>query len=255
MLAELLNEFRKLSLKADAPALVMRDRSKDYAVRDSDGTVTTLEAEPPFSNLSVFSIEDLGEVAKNLQGNFAGAEVTYSRTGAVLLRDNNDYRHRDTLHLTFSPQLVEIQNLEKSGKALDQRSLLWVLRTTFKDCLAKAGNLIEALRKMRWEASTTTDAEVKRGKASYGNSVALAVTGIEAVPEYVTLQVPVFAAYFQSVQDIEFVLDPDEATKTFKFLPLPGAIEKAIQAAEQELGLAVRAAVPEEIPVYFGTTE
>ena len=257
MLNDLLEAIVKLANRANAPTGIVRKRGEDYFVRNENGKIVTLEGEPPIANKTAFSVADI--VSMCIVEDGGHRELVYSRRGVVSLRNGTDHRERDTLHLMPSPQMQAVAELQAKAQAMDQRALLWALRHTFRDCLGKAGNLVDSLRKMQWTASSTTDAAVFRGKQSYGSAIASEVKGIENVPEYVTLQIPMFAAYFRSVQDVEFILDPDEGTKTFKFLPVPGAIESAWAGAEDDLGAAIHANLrtqgAESVAVYFGEPE
>ena len=177
----------------------------------------------------------------------------YSRSGVVLLLSDTTRRDRVTLALDYSPQLKRLQALEAQPKPFGQRELIFMLRTTFAHCLAPAGNILDVLRCVKWRSKAAADATVQHGKTSIGKTLEQELTGTGALPEYLTLDVPIFASGFPALRgNVELALEPDAATETFQLLPLPGSIETAIADAEARIGAELRAALGEGAAIYYG---
>lgn len=183
------------------------------------------------------------------------AKLWYNRAGVVVLI--NDFERRDKVFCTlkYSQQLEYLSLLTKEGgRAFDQRSLIALLRTLFKGCLASNGNLVDNLRQVKFQQNSAGESDVGHGKASYGKRLEQQITGIGIIPEYITFTVPIWESGFHHLEDIEFGLEPDPATQKFSLLPIGGAIELALTAAENAMGDWLRTEINDEegLTVCFG---
>lgn len=176
----------------------------------------------------------------------SGAEVWVDRTGVVLLLDAN---RRDTVSypLGLSDQVKALEAV--ATKPLSQKDIIFLLRTTFRDSLGLAGDIVPILRNVKFNAEQKGESEVQHGRSSVGKSITAEVTGTKALPEYVTLTVPVFAqAGTQQVREpVVCALEPDAATVTFRLIALPGEIEKAIGAGELQVKTMIEGGLSEGI--------
>lgn len=185
------------------------------------------------------------------------AAVWYNRDAVVVLLDDAVRRDRVTLELPNTPQFNWLVDNDKPTK-LSQADLLFLLRTTFKDCLPYGSSLFAQLRKVNWKQLKDAESEIAKNKASIGKAIKSELAGAEDLPEYVTLNVPVFnVSGLMKTFDVECVLESSPADEKFIFFPTPGAVEKAYQEAEAWLcgllaeGLAERDAG--EVAVNHGT--
>lgn len=186
-----------------------------------------------------------------------GSVVWYCRTGVVCLTADEDRRDSVTLPLDLSPQMKAVQALEAIKKAMGQAEIVFALRTTFKACLGRAGNLLEVLRRVNFSASSAGGGTVEHGKRSVGKSLESQITGAAALPEYVTLDVPIFATAFPGIRGtVECALEPYPETQTFQLLPLPGEVERAVAGGEKAVGELLAQQLAEAgadgVPVYYG---
>jgi hypothetical protein len=200
-----------------------------YYVQHPDGTIKLMKAAPPLAHHVAL---DLSAVADFAVAN-EQSQVWYSREKVVCVLDDADRRETVTLTLEFSPQLRELQKLERSPTPMDQRAIVYLLRTTFKRCLGRAGNLLETLRAVRFNSNAAGEGVVAHGKSSVGKRLEQEITGVNALPEYVTLEVPVFTnATLAKLFAVECALEPDAANGNFKLVPLPNEIERAVTESE-----------------------
>ena len=72
------------------------------------------------------------------------------------------------------------------------------------------------------------------------------ITGTDALPEYVILEVPVFTnPALAQLFPVECALEPDAGTQTFKLIPLPNEIERAIGDGERMIAQMLAASMGE----------
>lgn len=245
----------KQAVAASMPKPVVFDDTKCHAVFKQNGEFEVIPGVRPWRDHHALDLATIVAFAKRFKTD--KPSIWYHRSGVVCLVNDSDRREKVSFALSYSPQLVELQNLEKK-QAIDQRAIIMLLRTTFKNCLSRCPKLIDTLRSIKWGVAKDGQSDIGRGKSSIGQSLRAELTGIEAIPEYVTLSVPIFAngslAFIQS--DVECVIEPLEQNQSFQLFPVPGALELAIANAEGLIEQAVKgsfAAKDDSIPVYYGT--
>lgn len=180
--------------------------------------------------------------------------VWYCRNAVVCLLDDATRRDRVTLPLSPSRQMQQLALWDKARVSVSQRDLIFIIRTTFDGCLGQAGNLLENLRRIKFDRSESGESSVRQGAVSLGKRVVAEVTGIDAIPDYVTLTVPVFAGPVNpGFFDVRCALEADPATASFQVIPLPNAVEQATAEAERAIGEQLRSQLEGcAAEVYYG---
>lgn len=180
------------------------------------------------------------------------ATVWYARSGVVALMEDSTRRDRVTMPLALSPQVKTMLALEQSQKELTQKDLLRLLRISLKGCVELS--LIETLRSVKFTANSDGRSEISQGKSSIGKRLETELTGVKAIPEYVTVSLPVFAGGFAHMGNIQAALEVNPDTATFQVIPCPGEIERTLENAEDALGDMLRDlfSETEEVKVYHG---
>lgn len=255
MLQELFEAIGHQAVKA-AGLEITRIPGCDHRLllKQPDGTMGDLEVPPTPRHHRALDLSAITEFALWSSEQSRRATIWYCRHGVLCVLDDSTRRDTVRLDLTFSPQLLCLQGLEQYRKPMDQRATILLLRTTFAKCLGRAGDLIEIIRGVKFTNNQAGAAVVGHGKSSVGRSIEQEITGTKALPEYVTLEVPVFtAAWLQVKFPVELALEPDPATQTFTLIPLPGEIENAIAAAEALISMRLHDGLDgAEVPVYYG---
>jgi hypothetical protein len=201
---------------------------------------------------------DIGTLADIAGVHEDTAEIWYSRHGITLFLDNDERRNVVTMPLELSPQVRRLAELEQNKPAFQQGALIKELRITFAGCLGPAGNLVEVLRRVKFNATQDSDQTIQHGKSSLGKQITAQVTGTGVLPEDFALDVPVFtnARFGHIRQAVQVAMEPDAGTCTFQLIPLPGKVEIAVSMGEAAVGQDIRDALNERgfktIPVYFG---
>ena len=211
-----------------------------YYLVNPDGKVQTCEARPSPRDHRAADLETVARWALKFSAS-SHVAVWLSREGVVAVLDDDSRRDRVTLPLAFSPQLEFVRRLE-SLKPLTQKAFVRMLRVELAGCLSDCPHLLSAARDLRFHQHADGGSTVKPGAVSIGKTIAASVSGADKLPEEVCLYLPVFSAVVIDDYPVPCAVDvdPEPATPTLHLVPLPGAVEKAAQAAERELDCRLR---------------
>lgn len=198
-----------------------------------DGTIETIIAHPePRDHVA----SDLSAIIEFAERDPDGAAVWYSREQVVCLLNDADRRDRVTLTLQFSPPLAQLIAFERNPNPLKQAALVLLLRTTFAACLAPAGEILAAVRNLKFKVGGGGESNLQHGSVSVGRAIQQEMTGVKTIPETIALEVPIFTnAHLPYTGRIQVAIDIDPATEAFRLIPLPLEIERAIAAAEAKI--------------------
>ena len=189
------------------------------------------------------------------------SSVWYDQDGIVGLFSDATRYDRVSMDLGVSPQIESLQKLVDTEPTMDQRKLIRFLKHEMSGCLGPTGKLLDVIRAVKFTNNQSGESARTQGKASIGNRIEAELTGVGALPEYVTFAVPTFAnPRFSSVQDIVCSLDVDPVTGQFQLIPVPMAIENAISLALTIVGEAIDSTIaemgkPEDFVVLCGSPE
>jgi hypothetical protein len=203
----------------------------------------------------VFSLGALVAYANAAAEEDAGRVIVWfggDRVTAVL----NDDGHRDErvkLVLETSGPWDLLWRLDAEGTWMDLRSFTRMLRVDLAGCIAPA-DLLEPVRKIRFENGVTVNAESTRNRESLGREiVSQASAAAGAIPEVVTLGVPVWATPgCRWSFSLRCAVETDPAAGRLQLLPLPGEMERVRGLADAELASALEE-LDKSIPRYHGT--
>lgn len=236
-----------------------------YVVR-SDGEMVLTQAKPAPKNHQAADLETV--VAQAVAG-LAGPgaphpEIWYGREAVVALVVGSGIdggASRAAFALSPSPQLATLTEWDRAKRfEIDQRALILLLRTLFADCLGQCPDLIDAVRNVRTQRAADVNKQVQHGKVSLGKTELAEMTGLKALPEAITLTVPVWAQTAAPWRaPVRVAIDPDPEREVFKLVVLPGEIEAAYWLAEQRLAMRLAELLGEHgpgkgdaVPVYHG---
>ncbi len=219
---------------AASPVVELPGVPNKVLLRQPDGQFKEYDKPPAPRQHTALSAEALVAAVAAFKGDTPAVWYGPAKVVAVL---DNDRRETVTYHLGTSRPFDVLRELEKSGQAFDQRSLVKLLRTTFKACLGQCPTLVETVRRVRLVQGSDAAGEVQHGKSSVGKSITAEVTGTGKLPEYVVLTVPVFRnPDLPFVFPVECAFEPNPDVGTFQLIPLPGELDRAQARAEQAVG-------------------
>jgi hypothetical protein len=251
MLKELFDQVTKNAVQSAMPQIATWNPYQPFSYRNPDGTTTFKDPLPAVRKHELRSIDDIAQFAHDHKA--GNGLCFYARNKIVYYIEDGKRLDLATVPLECSPPMLELMRLEeKAGAKIDQRALIWALRTVFKDRLQDAAKIITAIRNVKFDSDMSKQQEIQRGKASIGTSIQKQFVGLQELPEYITFRVPVWEGPIEHIADVECILDPDEQTGNFLLQPLPGVIEDVFTKAEQELGRRLAIALGEGYFLYNG---
>jgi hypothetical protein len=223
-----------------------------YYLTGPNGSLTRVVAEPEPRHHVLLSLDSLLGLAQGLVGS-CPVSLWYSRFGVTLVIDDRARRDLAQLELALSGPFRFLQELEAKGPWHSQADLVRLLRTTFHDALANCPALVEALKRVKFRVGKDTDVSVSGSRTSVSRSLEADVCGVAALPEYVTLDVPVWANALPQVRGtVRCALSANAETERFQLLPLPGELERALEHAEDVLHQLIADRGLDGAPAYCG---
>ncbi len=252
MLAELLEKLSEQAVGAAAPQIQESDPTKMYAVRKPDGTVDFIGGRVPWRKHKAQDLETIAAFAED----HSDAAIWYSRDNVIILTDDGDRRDRVTVEMLKTKQVLALLELDAKRPKYGQREFLFFIRTVLtKGAFPTNPSLIDSLRVVNFEAQEKAEGNLQRGKISVGKSLNAAVAGLDAVPEFLVVEIPLFDnPFLTDTFPIECALEIYEDEKKFQLFPLPGEVEAAFCSAEAKLSKNIRDLLGTEskVPVYYG---
>lgn len=234
MLAEFVKAIAKMATDATKTRVILPvpEPSHFYLLEQPDGTLTERRAQAPPTKYTLATMESLIEMCRKEDRGVCWV----SRAGVVYHHDPADRRDVATLPFRQTPQILALQGLENNPRFIPQRDLIYLLRTTFKDSMALNPDLLKVIRSLSFQNGETVVANIQHAKQSVGKSLSAEISSQGgAIPEYFRLQVPVLVEFPGVRVTVEVALDVDPSSGNFRLTPLPGQIEAAFTALEDEV--------------------
>lgn len=158
----------------------------------------------------------------------------YDESRIVYVYDEGDRRDRAVCELVQSPQFKLLTALSDAPKNFDQASFVRLLRITLRGCLPPDGNLLPLVRNLKFTSGAETERDVQHGRESVGRQVTAAVRGVDAIPEEVTLLVPVFENHNFKAR-VACAVEVMTHEQAFRLTPYPLEIKHAMDEAMESV--------------------
>lgn len=256
MIREALEYLTGLATKAASPVKIDSDpRRLRYVI---DGNVVEYDAPPKPRRHEASSLEDLISLAKRFAETVEvdggeHAAVWYDEGNVVLVIDDAGHRiETATLELLNSDAFVTARNLRDSPRWLEPKPFIRLLRIDLARTLEPA-ELLDRVRRVKFEAGQATTADVQRNRESLGREITSKVDTVAELPEEVTLLVPVYKTQGETDRlPLRCAVEVDPARGAFQLLPLPDEIERVQHLAVASIRDRLSELLPEAVPFYFG---
>lgn len=172
--------------------------------------------------------------------------VWHCEGSVVAVTDDGQRLDSITLPLVRSEQFTALAALKPEG--LDQRAMIRLLRHDLANCTD--GTLLPLVRKVEFKSGSTSRADIERGHESLGRSVNAAVSISQDLPDLVTVSVPVYKTDGVGGRvPVACSLDVNLQTERFVLTPLPGELQRAMDAVQGVLHAELSTT---ETPVFYG---
>jgi hypothetical protein len=236
MLQEFVSKIQELATEAVKPTILQTPgQTRTVLLFKPDGTYELIGVPPAAHREDLDTPQELARFINHQMAD--GKPIVYlSMTQAVALYDKDDRRDRAFSDLELHPQWKLILDLDKSPRSLDQRAFVRMLRVQFDGCFPDS-RLIDLLRNLNWESGDKGNSVVGHGNVGISKSVMAQVTGQAAIPEEVTLFMPIWTGigYISPRMSVRCAIEITPETKCFALIPYPGEVTKAESSAMAEL--------------------
>lgn len=228
--------------------LELPERKGVYALVGPDGRAEIKTAGPAWRHEVLATPAELKNFVLTHRGEKSA--IFYNENDLTFVFDENDRRDVASCGLVLSEPFRWLR--EKSGSHLDQKSVIRTLRVVFRGCLGNS-EIIEVLKRLRFTGNGEVEGQVEHGKESLGRSITNAVTGQGALPDEITLNVPVWENHtFRTSIVCAFEVLPAEGA--FRITPYPLELRKGLDAGLQDIAWEFTPAKdgPALPPIYRG---
>lgn len=200
------------------------------------------------------SLEALFKFAKNAQESKHGAGdvvVWYGASGVRVILDDKTRRDKGRLTLHRTPQWKELWSGE-TATPRGQVDFGKFLRINMADTRPDGSKLLHLIRNLKFTAGADGEGNIQHGKESFGRAISAQVSGVEAFPEEITLDVRVFDVPDLTMRaKVVCALDILVHEERFRLVPLPMQLSNAMARAIDEIAKRLGDAL--ECPVYRGS--
>lgn len=213
-----------------------------YYLVGPDGKAELQTAEPAWHSELLDTPEELKKFIEVFQG------ITFDNVGAdkgeadpavfiapgeiIFVHDLAD--RRDVSLCTLAQTEAYKWLAEKSGSQMTQADFIRLLRITFRGCTSADSVLISLLRKLQFNAASEVSGNLQHGRESVGRSIQSEMVGKDAVPEELTLNVPIFENHV-FVAPITCAIEIFPQERVFKLTPYPMQVRRAMDEAMADI--------------------
>lgn len=182
-------------------------------------------------------------VKSHNQGDSPGGEVYFDETALVFVHNDTVRRDRAFCKLAPSPQLTLLHKLATSLALYPQRDFVRLLRIDLAGCFSGQSNLLPLVRNLKWTGANEANLAVQHGKESIGRAITAQVSGADAIPEEVTLFVPIWENH-DARQFVRCAVEIAPQEQSFRLTPYPLQIREALDGSLRDLRVLLDACEP-----------
>lgn len=215
-----------------------------YWIIGPDGVGSLATAQPDWHNEKLATPAELGRFIKDHKAD--GSTTFYDESRIAFVYDLDDRRSVATCDLPLSPQYAWLKT--QSGKPMNQRDFVRTLRIVFQGC--HDGSVLNLVRNLKFTSAGEVAGVVQQGRESMQKSIMAEVRGEAAIPEAMTLTVPIFENYGYNAQ-VACALEVMADSMCFNLTPFPMALKRSINEALDDIANLLQGeGMP---PVYRGS--
>lgn len=226
--SEAIESVKQLAIDAEGIKILSADSEPKhvYYLAGKDGCQRVV-AEPQPLAATIATPEAFVDFCKVQVPDTGQAITYYSESAIILLMDKKERRNKATCPLSLSPQYLWLE--KQSNQQMSQANFVRLLRIVFAGCL-DGFNLLNVIRNLKWSAGSGTEGNLQHGRESMGKSLTAEVRGENAIPEDVTLTIPIWENWRVN-QQVRCAVEIFPQEQQFKILPFPLELRRAMDAA------------------------
>jgi hypothetical protein len=201
---------------------------------------------------SVYSLGDFVAMAEEYHDEYPGACVFVRSDAVVCVLDNIGHR---VTRFVFTMEASDVwATVGGMSNWKNQKDFIRLLKIDLAGCLPE-NQLLDTIRKIKFENGVTVTQEVKKNRESLGREITSKVESPLDIPDYVLLTVPVYKSLGErEVYGIKCSMEVDPTrTDAFRLAPLPDEIERVQYLAIDSILERLKVQLPEGVPCYYGS--
>lgn len=229
-----------------------------YGLVLADGTFSKETAEPKPRQYKATSLTGLCQQIKFFNDQMLGVPrdtadpnlrpVVFVGRGMVkVLLGEEERRHSITMDLFHSLGFSFLREAQANAKSLDQKTLVWELRTRFCGNISPA-NFLPDIKQLRFQSSSDGEATVQTGRESLRRHVQAGVVMGDAkeLAEVVVIGCPVYDGLPEigGAANFEVAVDVNLSEQKLVLRTMPGECEIALISAHEAIVDHIKTACP-----------
>lgn len=244
MIREAIEKLEELYGEASGFRVLNLDERRMLVARGDE--IREIEQSPPLRSPGLSSVSSLVAMAERCER----PAVYFSHTRAELVLDREDRRELAVLDFETTQRWAAVWGL-RNGLSFTPRDAVKFLRF---DLHSVAPALLAGLRKVDFKRASEGRSQVEHGRESLGRSVEAAVQNIEAIPEEVEVEVPMFLTdgLDDLVQRVWIGVYIDLDAERIELRTLSDEIPSACRRVSRQIESILRTELPEGTPLYSG---
>jgi len=200
------------------------ERDGVYFLVGPDGKAQKIVADPSWHREQLATPADLKAFIESIK--VENGAIFYDEQQIVCVYDRDDRRNLATCKLQLSPQYLWLR--DHSQNAMNQLTFVRTLRIMFRNC--NETNLLALVRNLKFSSAGEAAGAIQQGRESMSRHVINEVRGEAAIPEEITLAIPVYENHPFTGQVI-CAVEVMSAEQMFKLTPLPMSLRRCVDDA------------------------
>lgn len=251
MIAEAMKLFAELIRQSEPVPILDKDPKRTVFL--VAGAPLEIGHDPAERSHHVACLGDVIALANRFAQEGHKPAVWYLEDDVCLVIDDDGHRNSTVrFNLVGSDVFVLLKRLYVNKPWHDQKQFVRLLRVELAGTLLP-GELLDRVRRLRFENGVVTTGHVTRKDESLGREIRSKVDADGEIPEEVTLQVPVYKAIGERERyPLRCAVEVDPAMGKLQILPLPDEIERVQHLAMASLAARLAEGLDEGIPAYYG---
>lgn len=175
--------------------------------------------------------------------------IWHNCCGVRLLCNDADRSDKVTFDLTYSDAANKLFDMSNNKNRFEQSEFVRLLHRTFQ----VDASIVGVFRKLDFKIVQAAEGEFQHGKDRIGKSVQAEVAGTNAIPEVISISVPLYSNTGErDCHQIWLDVDLDAQRSQIICSPKPCEIEAAIDSHQDSIRERILAGLGEDIKVYRG---
>lgn len=217
------------------------ERDGVYFLVGPGGQAKKIVADPSWHHEQLATPAELKAFIESIS--LTNGAIFYDEQQIVCVYDRDDRRNLAACKLRLSPQYLWLR--DNSQNAMNQQTFVRTLRIMFRNC--NETSLLALVRNLKFSSAGEAAGAIQQGRESMSRHIINEVRGEAAIPEEITLAIPVYENHpftGQVICAVEVML----AEQMFKLTLLPMSLRRCVDDALEDIRVLLDA---DDMPPMF----